>query len=215
MTTTFGLDPSTRELHGPGGRVPVQRLVLRLAAALLVTPGEVVPYAAITAALWPPPAVPPARTVESVRTCARKLRSALRCVAAEERLEALLGIGMRIAELPSQGHKAPPPPPAKLGLTCDPATMTLRHADREVGLSRQEVAIMVALLVGGGLATSADLLAALHAGREPPATALHVLRVRLTDLRRKLRAAGVAVRIAPIRGVGYRLRAEEPPAEVS
>lgn len=210
MTTTFGFDPSTRELHGPAGRVPVQPLVLRLAAALLEVPGEVVPYSAITVALWTPPAVPPARTVVSIRTCARKLRSALRCVGAEERLKTLVGAGLRIT-LPGSAQRGGDPALAEQNLTFDPATVTVRYGRREIDLPPQAVTIMRTLLTGDGLATRAQLLAALYGARQPPATAEYVLRVSLSALRRKLRAAGVPVTIAPVYGVGYRLRAEEPP----
>lgn len=215
MITSFSIDASTRELHGPAGRVRVERHVVRLAAVLLRTPGQVVTYAAITAAMWPPPAVPPAQAMKGVRAAAGKLRAALGAVGAAERLKVLYGSGMLIAGLPPREHDGPATPAAALGLTLDPATMAVRHGHREVDLAPQAVTILRTLLSGAGLATRTELLAAMYPTGETRTGAERVLRVKLAQLRRKLHAAGVPVRITHVPGIGYRLRAEVPPVSGS
>lgn len=206
--TSFHIDAATNELHGPTRRVRVEPQVIRLAAALLRSAGAVMPYSAIIAAMWPPPAGPPRRTAASIRTTAKKLRSALADVGARERLKALPSIGMRIVRPdPARPLEEDASTATARGLTFDPAAMTVRYGRREIGLSVQEVAIMRTLLLSeGGLGTKTELLAMLYFGRELPATADHLLRVRLSQLRRKLRDTGVPVEITATYGVGYRLR---------
>ena len=215
---TFGLDSVTHELRGPAGRMRVRRQVILLAAALLRTPGEVVPYAAITAAMWPPPAVPPAQLEHCIRRATSTLRIAMGTVGAKEVVQTHRAAGLSImleAPTPTVEDHEPAPAPRCPSLIFDQAARTLRHGRQEIALGKQDALILWALLSADGFATTAELLAVMYPDGKKPAGAGRVLRVRVSALRSKLRTIRVPVEIAATYGVGYQLRAEERRAEAS
>lgn len=94
-------------------------------------------------------------------------------------------------------------------LSFDAACHSARVGGRAIDLTRQEATLCEALIRGGDRVMVRDVLADLLAGPgdEFSANALDAI---VSRLRRKLAAAGAAVRIETMRGIGYRLRAPTP-----
>jgi two-component system OmpR family response regulator len=96
-------------------------------------------------------------------------------------------------------------------ISFDTASRDARIGDRSLDLTRREAALFEELLRNGERPTVRDTLADRLYGIDDDVSP-NALEATVSRVRRKLAAGGAIVRIETLRGIGYRLAADEPQA---
>ncbi len=125
----------------------------------------------------------------------------------------MLELDARLRSITRRTERRPDTAPAvRFGdLSLDPLTREALVGDGELALTRREVALLEELLRGGGHTLVRDVLEDRLYGFAEVFTG-NALEATVSRLRRRLAAAGSAVTVETVRGIGYRLATTTRPA---